>query len=72
MDNTEGLSDVTADVSRTASIIGVEITDPGINVISRLLLLSVLKIHVDKDMVQLEELLLIMIQIQILMVRLSV
>jgi len=29
VDNTEGLSDVTADVSRTASIIGVEITDPG-------------------------------------------
>ena len=29
VDNTEGLSDVTADLSRTASIIGVEITDPG-------------------------------------------
>tara|TARA_R100001440_G_scaffold74008_1_gene99023 strand:+ start:2901 stop:5252 length:2352 start_codon:yes stop_codon:yes gene_type:complete len=29
VDNVEGLSDVTADVSRTASIIGVEITDPG-------------------------------------------
>ncbi len=29
VDNTEGLSDVTADISRTASIIGVEITDPG-------------------------------------------
>ena len=29
VDNTEGLSDVTADVSRTGSIIGVEITDPG-------------------------------------------
>ena len=29
VNNTEGLSDVTADVSRTASIIGVEITDPG-------------------------------------------
>ena len=29
VDNTEGLSDVTADVSQTASIIGVEITDPG-------------------------------------------
>tara|TARA_B100001287_G_scaffold276670_1_gene288604 strand:+ start:4202 stop:6571 length:2370 start_codon:yes stop_codon:yes gene_type:complete len=27
--NTDGLSEVTADVSRTASIIGVEITDPG-------------------------------------------
>ena len=27
--NTEGLSDVTADLSRTASIIGVEIEDPG-------------------------------------------
>ena len=27
--NTDGLSDVTADLSRTASIIGVEITDPG-------------------------------------------
>tara|TARA_A100001011_G_scaffold294273_1_gene306358 strand:- start:5303 stop:7588 length:2286 start_codon:yes stop_codon:yes gene_type:complete len=29
VDNTDGLSDVTADLSRTASIIGVEITDPG-------------------------------------------
>ena len=29
VDNTEGLSDVTADASRTASIIGVEVTDPG-------------------------------------------
>ena len=29
VDNTEGLSDVTADISRTASIIGVEMTDPG-------------------------------------------
>ena len=29
VDNTEGLSNVTADISRTASIIGVEITDPG-------------------------------------------
>ena len=27
--NTEGLSDVTADLSRTGSVIGVEITDPG-------------------------------------------
>ena len=27
--NTDGLSEVTADVSRTASIIGIEITDPG-------------------------------------------
>ena len=29
VDNTAGLSDLTASVSRTASIIGVEITDPG-------------------------------------------
>ena len=29
VDNTEGLSEVTADFSRTASIIGVEIEDPG-------------------------------------------
>ena len=29
VDNTPGLSQVTADISRTASIIGVEITDPG-------------------------------------------
>jgi len=29
VNNTEGLSDVTADLSRTGSIIGVEITDPG-------------------------------------------
>ena len=29
VDNTEGLSDVTADLSRTGSIIGVEITNPG-------------------------------------------
>ena len=28
--NTDGLSDVTADLSRTGSIIGVEITDPGL------------------------------------------
>ena len=28
--NTDGLSDVTADLSRTGSIIGVEITDPGV------------------------------------------
>ena len=32
--NTEGLSDVTADLSRTASIIGVEITDPGVGYFS--------------------------------------
>ena len=29
INNTEGLSEVTSDVSRTASIIGVEITNPG-------------------------------------------
>ena len=28
--NTEGLSDITADLSRTGSVIGVEITDPGV------------------------------------------
>ena len=30
VNNTEGLSDVTADLSRTGSVIGVEITDPGL------------------------------------------
>ena len=29
VDNTEGLSDLTSSITRTASIIGVEITDPG-------------------------------------------
>ena len=32
--NTDGLSDVTADLSRTGSIIGVEITDPGLGYVT--------------------------------------